>query len=251
MQNGLNREHLSERIKGLVELALACGKHFQSPQTKFVHYHYHSQEEEVHHTIPLLENFLFVLALFRSKTVEHATEAKELLERLLVFQSRGIEESEGHFPIYLHEYPICKERLLGIQLLAPLYWILKQFGHVLGSSLRQKLEKASLDLLNYCWIAHRQKSSPYALAVRLAAASQAFGNLLSHPLFTKQGEELLVSLHQASQENWCSTLAISDLLISKGRVLAFFLAICGTDVALACMCLCRSLYKRVAKKIRA
>lgn len=203
-----------ERLKELVDAAIAYGRKAQSPQTKFVHYHYHAEEHEPQHTIPVLENALFALALLRSRTVENVTEAKGLLEKLLAFQSHGLEESEGHFPLYLHEYPLCHDRSLGIRLLAPFYWILKHFGHVLGATLKQNLEKVTEQVLSYGQKTHAWKPVSYGNQVRLAAGLQAFGKLFQQIEMEQQGEKWLRELSDSSfKEEWYSTACITDILV--------------------------------------
>ena len=109
------------------ELALKAGRKRQSKQTGFVHF-----EDR----IPLLENFCFALALFRSRLSENVLEAKALLERLLHFQV------EGNFPIYLHEYPRCHDTFRGERILPALHWILTDFQAVLEGELKNRLKTA-------------------------------------------------------------------------------------------------------------
>lgn len=203
----------TDPIKALIEASIAAGRHFQSPQTEFVHYYYHADKVEgIHHSIPVMENILFALALLRSRTIENMTEGRAILEKILPFQSHGIEESEGHFPIYLHEYPVCLERGLGIQLLVPFYWILKQFGHVLGAALKGKLEEVIEKLLQYAQKTQSWKPLSYSNQVRLAAALIAFGKLLGKGELQQQGEKDLVHLAGSLyQEEWCSTAALADI----------------------------------------
>ena len=78
----------------MIELSLSAGLKRRSKETGYVHLHH--SDPESYHTIPLLENFSFVLALFRSRISEHILEAKSLLEQLLFF------EVNGNFPLYLH-----------------------------------------------------------------------------------------------------------------------------------------------------
>src|SRR4029078_10207047 len=122
-----------EDIKRLpVELNVRAARKRQSPQTGFVH-HCYEAEEERHDTIPLFENFCFVLALLRSKKSENMIEGLELLQKLLAF------EREGHFPVYLHEYPYCKDRLLASRLLPLVTLIATEFRPILDSALHDKL----------------------------------------------------------------------------------------------------------------
>jgi hypothetical protein len=109
------------------ELALKAGRKRQSKQTGFVH---------LEDRIPLLENFCFALALFRSRLSENVLEGKALLERLLHFQV------EGNFPVYLHEYPRCHDTFRGERILPALHWILTDFQAVLEGELKNRLKIA-------------------------------------------------------------------------------------------------------------
>lgn len=111
----------------LLELAVLSGKKYTHPETGFVTL----QEGDMAGCIPLYENFLYVLALLRTKTQENVLEAKKLLERLLFFQQPS---AAGSFPVYLHEYPQCRDSLQSVHVLTILYWIQKEFGHVLSST---------------------------------------------------------------------------------------------------------------------
>ncbi|MBS0620598.1 MAG: hypothetical protein JSS61_03965 [Verrucomicrobia bacterium] len=90
----------------------------QSPKTGFLH---------DGDAIPLLENFSFVLALLRTRTAEQMLEAKAHLEKLLPF------EVDGSFPVYLHEFPHCRDSALAIDILPYLHYISRDFRPALGS----------------------------------------------------------------------------------------------------------------------
>jgi hypothetical protein len=118
-----------------VELALAAGRKRQSAQTGWVHHFYASPYELRADTIPSVDNACFILALFSSRTSENILEGKALLEKLLAF------EVAGNFPIYLHEYPACKNPYLPWQIRPPLYWIHHYFHNLLGEELKGKLKE--------------------------------------------------------------------------------------------------------------
>ncbi|PIS02781.1 MAG: hypothetical protein COT85_01760 [Chlamydiae bacterium CG10_big_fil_rev_8_21_14_0_10_42_34] len=121
---------ITEELKKLthtIDLARNAGRARQSKRTGFVH------DEE---TIPLYENFCFALSLFRAKTAESVVEGKELVDRLLAFQS-----TEGNFPIFLHEYPRCFDLNMGLKVAPILIYLLRLFGPVLGD-LKVKIEEA-------------------------------------------------------------------------------------------------------------
>lgn len=217
-------ENRTDRMKTLVEWAIAYGRKLQSSQTGYLHYYYHAQEDDVHQAIPVFENVCFALALLRSRLVENAQEAKKILEGILSFQQIDHPEFSGNFPFYLHEYPACKDRSLSIQLLSPFYWILKSFGHVLGQELKIKMEKASCQLISHGLKTHEWKALPYSTTVRLAAGMQAFGLLLMDDNLTQKGKDLLTHyLMNKSVEQWNSTAVLADLIIALQMVYPSFI----------------------------
>lgn len=205
-------EFSTDPSKQINEWAVAAGRLLQSPQTGFVHYYYGESAQSMHQTIPILENALFALALLRSRLVENAQEGIGLMKRLLVFQNQQQENSRGNFPVYLHDYPTCYDPSLGLQLLAPFYWIIKQFGHVLSPEFKKQLEQASHQILEYSLAAHTAKAFPYFLSIRLAAAQWAFGKLWGKSDWEKGGEEQLEQLAERQLEGWTTTKQLGDLL---------------------------------------
>ncbi len=117
-----------------VDLALKAGRKRQSDITRFVH-HCHEHPEKSSETIPTYENFCFALALLRSRIAENVLEAKALLEKLLAFQV------DHQFPVYLHEYPICRYAGLGSKLYPVIFYILRDFHTILGDKLRLQLQE--------------------------------------------------------------------------------------------------------------
>lgn len=202
-----------ELIKEIVDQAVQEGKRLQSSQTGFIHYHEHASENEIHQTIPFYENLLFALALLRTKMVEQINEAKELIEKLLSFEIVK-DPSKGLFPYYLHEYPICKTSYLDVQLLAPFYWILRGFGHVLGAELKGKLERLVLVLLENGKNNHTKSPYPYHMAVRLSSGQVAFGRLFQNESLANEGSDQLQKLCQLGMvDSWYYTKRLSDILI--------------------------------------
>jgi hypothetical protein len=118
----------------VVELALKAGRKRQSEITRFVH-HYAELSEKSAEAIPTYENFCFALTLFRSRIAENVLEAKALLEKLLAFQVNG------EFPVYLHEYPVCRYAGLGSKLYPIIFFILRDFDMILGDHLREELHE--------------------------------------------------------------------------------------------------------------
>lgn len=210
------KELPSDLSKVLSEWALAAGRYLQSEQTKYVHYY--DGEKSGAQTIPLVENTLFVLALLRTRLVEQIQEAKVLLKGLLAFQNLQEGDCYGNFPIYLHEYPVCNDSTTSLRLLAPFNWILKQFGHVLGSDLRNQLEKAAQVALEHSLLIHKIKPFPYSIAIRLAAAQYSFGSLWKHVEWQREGKEQLAQLSERQLEGWHTTAHLGDLLIGLQMV---------------------------------
>ena len=69
----------------------------------------------------------------------------EQLEKLLHFQAQS-----GNFPRYLHEYPEAQSYSKAVDILAPLYFIYRDFQAVLPASLKSALQNALQKLINYC-----------------------------------------------------------------------------------------------------
>lgn len=204
-----------EMTRRLVEWAIAAGRAFQSPQTGFVHYYFSQPNSSVHQTIPLYENLLFALALLRSRVIENIKEAQTLLSRLLSFQNQVEGLSCGNFPFYLHEYPFCRDFSVGISLLAPFYWILKGFGHVLGQELRQRLERSVDGIVQYGLQADQSRSFPYSVAVRFAASLIGLGGLLERADWQQEGEQRVNRLGEHPLlDSWHHTSHLSDLFVA-------------------------------------
>ena len=207
-----------EKVRQLIDLALCSGRTNQSPQTNLVHYFYHPLDEVSQDTIPLIENFLFALALLRSRSSDHMVEAKQMIERLLHFQNTFEDASKGNFPIYLHDFPQCKDKLLGVSLLAPFYWMLQEFSAVLGSALKPRLELAARDLLNYCLKVENGKPLPFSIDIKIAAAAEAFGKLWGDEVLSTRGKEQMSLLCAQSQKpefiEWYVTSTIADTALA-------------------------------------
>ena len=123
-----------------IDLAIAAASQRLSPRTRFVHLF---PNEETSDAIPLYENFCYALALFRQKTAESITQGKDLIARLLPFQTQ-----EGQFPLYLHDYPRCHDFQAPLRIAPILIYLLRLFSPVLGDlrplieeSLRKALSK--------------------------------------------------------------------------------------------------------------
>lgn len=192
----------AEIWRQLNEMAAACGKSMQSPQTGFVHYYPQAAEGEAHHPIPVYENFLFALALLRTKTAEGIAEAKGLIAKLLPFQTK-----EGNFPINLHEYPVCHDAYFAIQLLPCFYRILSAFQSVLGAELAKELHEAAAKSLCYALKTSEQFALPDTYLIKLGAAAAAFKD--------PAGEKLLQQAPKTADSlYWYQPAAIADTLSS-------------------------------------
>lgn len=128
---GLEKDEDAKRLP--VALAITAARKRQRKQTGLIHYCYESHYVQEQDTLPLLENACFSLALFRTRLSENIAEARALLEKILAF------ECEGNFPVYLHEYPECRDKTLSLHLLPVFYWIERDFGGLLGEELRERL----------------------------------------------------------------------------------------------------------------
>lgn len=130
-------EELKKQTRAF-DLSIAAGRKRQSARTHFVH------DDE---TIPIYENFCFAFALFRLKTTESVTEGKELISKLLAFQT-----PDGNFPIYLHEFPRCHDFQMALKVAPILIYLIRLFGPVLGE-LKPKIEEA----LTKCLVRRTEK----------------------------------------------------------------------------------------------
>lgn len=148
------------------ELALNLARKKKSDQTGFIHLYYSNKDDQPDQSIPVLENFLYVATLFRSKTAENIAEGKAHLDKLLAFHT------EGGFPVYLHEFPQVKDRVLCFHVYALLHEILAEFQTILGSELKQKIEQAKSKLLLNCRASMADFQVPLMAQVRLAAAQK-------------------------------------------------------------------------------
>jgi hypothetical protein len=136
-------EFEEDQKRKLTELALTACKRRKSSQTGFVHFYPDDPYSQRQDTIPLIENFAFAHALFRSKLMENVQEGKTILEKLLAF------EVDGNFPVFLHEYPECRDRQNSSHLLPICFYLFKDFSSVLGDLLLDKLHNMVQRILFY------------------------------------------------------------------------------------------------------
>ncbi|MBI3236961.1 MAG: hypothetical protein HYZ48_04600 [Chlamydiales bacterium] len=192
--------------KRLIELHLLAAKKRKSPQTSFIHHHPTALDAGVRDTIPLFENFCYVLGLFRSKTAEQILEGRGLLERLLAF------EVGGNFPIYLHEYPQCKDRALSLELLPVFDGLLREFQQVLGQHLQDLLENLILRILAYAKRVHLEKPLPDSVRIYYEAYLNP-QSLFPIPLCKSPSEcvQYLIALQMAESRGGDPSLAIKKI----------------------------------------
>ncbi len=196
--------------KQLTELALTAGRKRQSKQTGFIHLFYPDSDEDIQHTIPVVENLYYALALLRTKSSEQITEAKVLIERLLPFQN-----GEGNFPIYIHEFPQGKDRFLGAQLLPAFFYILKEFHTILGNELKQQLEDAARKLIKFNLKSLNDRAPFYSIGLKIAATAKGLGIFLNDLPLEQEGNRLLDQFHnQGPHLAWFIPSSLADICIA-------------------------------------
>jgi hypothetical protein len=122
----MQTEELKKQIRS-IDLGYSAGVKRRSARTGFIH------DEE---TIPLYDNFCFALILFRKKTADSIHLGKELMEKLLPFQT-----SDGNFPVFLHDYPKAFDFQMRYKVAPILIYLLRLFTPILGE-LKTKIEIA-------------------------------------------------------------------------------------------------------------
>lgn len=180
-----------------IEWNLSAAKKRKRKQTGFIHYCYEAHNDQEHDTIPLYENFCYALALFRSRLSDQMLEAKSLLEKLLAF------EVTGNFPIYLHEYPHCKDRSLSLHLLPVLHWIQEGFQAILGDSLKERLNQTIEHIVIHGKKIHEERPLPAGILSKWQSFVDPHSDFFFDPCSAKEWAELLVS--------W-------QVAVSKGRL---------------------------------
>ncbi len=138
---GLSLEE--DQKRKIIELALQAARKRLSPQTGYVHFYAEDPYNIRQDTIPTIENFSYVHALFRSKLVENIQEGKLLLDSLLKF------EVNGNYPVYLHQFPTCEDTQLSSHLLPIFFYLIKDFKVVLGEALVGQIEATTSRIVKY------------------------------------------------------------------------------------------------------
>ncbi|KAF3362334.1 Uncharacterized protein PHSC3_001163 [Chlamydiales bacterium STE3] len=191
-----------EVIKKINELAYSAGRAYQSQETGFLHLSYHLPEDQSAHSIPTLENILFALSLLKLKTQESVLEAKDLIEKILHFQTES-----GNFPIHLHEYPKCHNPFLGADLLPAFYWILSHFGSIIGERLKTLLQQAIDSLLDFNLQAIYHSAGSTIIKMKLATAAMALGK-------KEEGQALWDSLNLEQESFWHVPELLGEAMIA-------------------------------------
>lgn len=153
---------MNDQERELIELVIKTNRGRQSQKTGYI-----SQEEAINS----YDNFLFCLALFRSRSHDNVLEAKKLLEKLLYFQQSLPEVgSVGNFPVLLSDYPFCNDHLQALRILYVLLWIMREFSSVLGAELRLRVDKAIGQAKEFLQKVHKEVKFPYWAKVKLAVS---------------------------------------------------------------------------------
>ncbi len=185
------------------DLALQAARKRQSPETGFVHYSYEIPGSR--DTIPLFENFCFALALFKTRTAENILEGKALLEKLLMFQVGD------NFPIYVHEFPLCRNPKLGSSLYPVVFWLLKDFSLVLAAHLKEQLEKLLQMLVKP--VLTKEASSPEEWAEFLILAQ--IEGIPLEPALKQWHPTLFTYLGPQKQEKFEPALTLYDIFLGE------------------------------------
>lgn len=207
--------HADLRHQQPIDIALSAARSYQSGQTGYIHYCYKNYDDELHETIPIQENLLFGLALLRTKMADSILEAKVLINRLLYFQNQEQSEQQGNFPVYLHDFPQCRDVYYGVHLLAPCYWILSDHRKSLGQELSTRMQAATEKLFAYCLQLTNSKETSYLMRLKMAAAIKAFGKLWNRADLISDGETKLNALQaEGLTSSWLIPSQIADMLIA-------------------------------------
>ena|GEM_PF-2631960 len=187
---------------------------FLSVDTGFLHLNPSLRPYKRADTIPLSTNFIYLLLLFRTKDRAYIEKALKALDHLLHFQGQE-GASKGNFPVFLHQYPFCERYFEVIDSLFPLYWITKEFSHILNPDLRKRLHSA-LELGIGCIGSLDQgRDYSYLLTLQRATLTLAIGDLLNRSDWKEKGSSDLLKLaNRLPQECWGSPRALSKMLIA-------------------------------------
>lgn len=212
---------MKKQVK-LLDLCLAACKDRQSSKTLFLHLH--PQDPDCRDTIPVFENFCFALALFRQKTQESVLAGKELIEKLLQFQTL-----DGNFPTFIHEYPKAWDLHLSLKIAPIFVHICQDFGSILSPCFIEKLKTALSKMIikpvNPIWEHRYQALQGIRPIIPLNLhPSQWFDWIVSDQLFEKNLQypipfnsylQLLIEENRIFEKDLPKPLAIEYVLAEK------------------------------------
>lgn len=170
---------------------------------------------ESHHNIPMVENFLFSLALLRSRDGDNMHEGMELLERLLFFQNNTEVCCKGNFPVSLHEYPQCHSQLSAVRLLPILFWIARDFRRILEKGLVTRVTAAIDALVCHVRRVVEERTPASLTTAQLGTQLWALGSLLGRHEWNQAGAALL-SDHPVLAEgsHWYCPRHLGDTIVA-------------------------------------
>jgi hypothetical protein len=164
-----------------MSLALKAFRLRQSKQTGLIHYCYDNPE---HHfeLIPIYENFLFALALLRSRISDDVLEGRALLEKLLHLQQNG------NFPVYFHNFPECPDRNQAMKILPILH-----FAQTSAGPLKEKISAA----IEQCVAFGLNHDLPKGSMLKLKAYLKEFAIFDELPTILPEYRDYLIALQMA------------------------------------------------------
>ncbi|MCX6988049.1 MAG: hypothetical protein NTZ52_00850 [Chlamydiae bacterium] len=183
-----------DRRRHLIDMHINEVKKRLSPQTGFLHLFYEDPYGKTQNTIPILENMYYVLALFRTRLTDPILEARQLLDKILAF------EVTGNFPIYIHQYPVCKDRSLSIHLLPVLHYLLRDYSAVLGEELLHRIEALSIRVIDRALAVQAVKKLSLSASMKLQAYTGCL--IKQEPMSAVEWGDYLLSLHMMPANVW-------------------------------------------------
>lgn len=185
-------------LRHILELTLQQAKKRQNPESGLIATGEH---------VLLYDNFLFCLALFRSKGHVDVQAAKKLLEHLLYFQQRFDDVANfGNFPLVLSDYPYCHDHLQALRILPTLIMILKEFSQVLGAELRSRLDRAVESMLSHLHKIHQEIIFPYWAEVKYYSVLAALDRPRNFSLNLENQQDL---------RTWGDPANLAEMLIAS------------------------------------
>jgi hypothetical protein len=207
---------MEDITRHIIERAVQSARSLLSPQTGFVHYHPNVLDGQSAQSIPIYENLLYCLALFRTKTHDNIQEAKILFEKLAFFQQLDRDlECFGSFPLYLHEFPFCRDYLQSVKCIAPLYWIYKDYHHVIPETSRAKLKRSLFALVEFCTLLLKEIRLPLWARIKAIASSMAVAHLFDQTDLIEKAKQLLPTLDLSKDaSSWNDPQNLAELVSS-------------------------------------